>query len=245
MRIPLTKYGLPEVVAYPVGVLALMAAVAATGIWILPTQAVAAVEIFLLAVLLWILAFFRDPNRQIPAGSDILLSPADGKITDIEVVRDEEFIGTQALRIGIFLDIFNVHINRTPCAVKIDEITYKKGLYKNALNSESARVNESNAIVMTRIDAPNDKLLVRQISGAIARRIVCHARIGQDFTGGQSFGMIKFGSRTELYLPMRNNVHCLVKPGDKVKAGLTILVRYQKCQNNQPTGQEKEICSDG
>ena len=94
------------------------------------------------------------------------------------------------------------------------------------MNPESARVNESNDIAMTRLDTPAEKLLVRQISGAIARRIVCEAKTEQDFAGGERFGMIKFGSRTELYLPFREELKPLVKVGDKVKAGLTVFIRY-------------------
>ena len=230
MRIPLTKYGLPQVVLFPVVILLLMITVAffasaLPGVW-----AFAGVEAVLLAVMVWALAFFRDPYRRIPEEKNILLSPADGQITDIDNVQEDTFIGGKALRIGIFLNVFNVHINRTPCAIRIDKITYKKGAFKNAMNPESARVNESNDIAMTRLDEPKDRLLVRQISGAIARRIVCRAEIGQDFAGGQKFGMIKFGSRTELYLPAGQNAAAAVKIGDKVKAGLTVLVRYEKCQ---------------
>ena len=103
--------------------------------------------------------------------------------------------------------------------------------YKNAMNPESGRVNESNDLELLRTENPNDKLLVRQISGALARRIVCNANQGQKLVGGEKFGMIKFGSRTELYLPANGNAKILVKRGDKVKAGLTPLVRYQLCQD--------------
>ena len=128
----------------------------------------------------------------------------------------------------IFLNIFNVHINRTPCAVKIEKITYKPGKYKNAMDPASGRLNESNDLLMTRLQEPKDKIVVRQISGAIARRIVCEKAEGQKLSGGEKFGMIKFGSRTELYVPAGENVKCLAKIGDKVKAGLTPLVRYEK-----------------
>jgi phosphatidylserine decarboxylase len=102
------------------------------------------------------------------------------------------------------------------------------------MNPESGRVNESNDLGLIRTDSPNDRLVVRQISGAVARRIVCETRQGQELTGGEKFGMIKFGSRTELYVPApqgpaREGVKCLVKIGDKVKAGLSPVVRYEKC----------------
>ena len=123
------------------------------GIAFLPAWATIAVEVICGMVLVWVLAFFRDPHRQVPADSNILLSPADGKITDIDVVDEPSFIGGKALRIGIFLSIFDVHINRAPCAVRIEKITHKPGRYKNAMNPESGRVNESNDVAMVRLAA--------------------------------------------------------------------------------------------
>ncbi len=148
-------------------------------------------------------------------------------VSDIEIVDEQTFVGGKALRIGIFLSIFNVHINRMPCAARVESVTYRKGRFINAMNAESGRVNESNDIGLTRLAEPCDRLLVRQISGAIARRIVCRAQVGAELASGEKFGMIKFGSRTELYLPIRGEATCRVKVGDKVKAGLTVLVRYE------------------
>ena len=227
MRIPITKYGLPQVVVYPAIVLAVMVGVLFVLKRQLPTWGVVVIELVLLAVLLWILSFFRDPQRQSPDGANILLSPADGVVSDIATVDEQTFVGGEALRIGIFLNIFNVHINRMPCAARVESVTYRKGRFINAMNADSGRVNESNDIGLTRLEEPVDKLLVRQISGAIARRIVCEAQVGEEFAGGEKFGMIKFGSRTELYLPIRGEATCRVKVGDKVKAGLTVLVRYE------------------
>jgi len=227
MRIPLTKYGLPQVVAFPAMILAVMVTVYIAGAKaIMSPTAVTIVEVIMAVLLIWVLAFFRDPYREVPNGDNILVSPADGKVTDIEAVEENDVIKGKALRVGIFLDIFSVHINRMPCAVRIDKITYKPGRYTNAMNPASGRVNESNDIAMTRLAEPKDALLVRQISGAIARRIVCRAGVGQDFACGERFGMIKFGSRTELYLPARDDVKCVAKVGDKVKAGETILAKY-------------------
>ncbi len=227
MRIPLTKYGLPQVVAYPAIIIAVMIAYLVVGVLYLSAWAVISVEVLLAAALLWVFSFFRDPHRPVSAYKEILLAPADGKVTDIEIVAENNFIGGRALRIGVFLGIFDVHINRAPCNVKVEKITYKPGKYKNALNPASGRINESNDVAMTRTDSPEDKLVVRQISGAITRRIVCTARQGQELTGGEKFGMIKFGSRTELYLPVREDAKCLVRVGDKVKAGLTPIVKYE------------------
>ncbi|MHC4073409.1 MAG: phosphatidylserine decarboxylase, partial [Planctomycetota bacterium] len=155
-----------------------------------------------------------------------------------------------ALRIGIFLSIFNVHINRAPCKAKVETVTYRQGKYINAMNPQSGRVNESNNLGLVRTDSPRDRLVVRQISGAIARRIVCATAAGRELAGGEKFGMIKFGSRTELYVPIsscvpsaslsggsrdadcrkepntRYEIKCLVRIGDKVKAGLTPLIKY-------------------
>ncbi len=227
MRIPITKYGLPQVVVYPAVVLAVMVGVLFLLKRQMPTWGVVVLELVLLAMLLWILSFFRDPQRQSPDGANILLSPADGVVSDIATVDEQTFVGGKALRIGIFLNIFNVHINRMPCAVRVESVTYRKGRFINAMNADSGRVNESNDIGLTRIEDPADKLLLRQVSGAIARRIVCEAEVGEEFGSGEKFGMIKFGSRTELYLPIRGEATCRVKVGDKVKAGLTVLVRYE------------------
>jgi len=226
MKIPLTKYGLPQVVMYPAAVLVFMivlwfGAHPTTPVWV-----VHYVEIALGVVFIWALSFFRDPERVVPQDKDVLLAPADGKITDIETVDENEFIKGKALRIGIFLSIFDVHINRSPCRVKVEKIAYREGKYLDARKLESGRVNESNDLWLRKIEPPFDKLIVRQISGAIARRIVCRAAAGSELLMGERFGMIKFGSRTELYVPMRDNVKCLVNTGDKVKAGRTPIIRY-------------------
>ena len=231
MRLALTKYGWPQVVIFPAIVLGAMILFptlmcGVLGVLYLSSWAIISIEAVLAVVLIWALSFFRDPYRLCPKEANLLLSPADGGITDIEIVEENDFIGEHAIRIGIFLSIFDVHINRAPCNVKVERISYKKGKYKNAMSPESGCVNESNELCIIRTDSPKERLIVRQISGAIARRIVCAIREGQVLTGGEKFGMIKFGSRTELYVPARANVRCLVQIGDRVKAGLTPLVKY-------------------
>ena len=228
MRIPLTKYGWPQVVVFP-AVVVLFMVVFAAGTWaLLESWVIFAVEGVLLIVLIWILMFFRDPQRLCPTAEDLLLAPADGKITDIEHVEKDDYIGEPALRIGIFMSLFNTHINRAPCNVRVETITYKKGQFRNAMNPQSGQVNESNTLGLARTDDPQDRLVVRQISGAIARRIVCDTAEGRELAGGQKFGMLKFGSRTELYVPVRVDVTCLVEIGDRVKAGLTPMVKYEE-----------------
>ena len=241
MRIPLTKYGWPQVVIFPGVILAAMIFCLVLGILFLPAWFVIPLETVLAVILILVLSFFRDPYRLSPLDKRILLSPADGRITDIEVVDENGFIGGPALRVGIFLSIFSAHINRAPCNVKVAKINYRQGQYKDARDPEAGKVNESNDVYLVRSDSPEDKLIVRQISGAIARRIVCEISPGQELARGEKFGMIKFGSRTELYLPAPETPSrergtswkpkILVKKGDKVKAGVTALVRYEKCQD--------------
>ena len=230
MRIPLTKYGMPQVVVLPLIVVGIMVICFFLGREFLPVGAVTIIEVVLGVIFIWSLAFFRDPYRRVPDDKNLLLAPADGRVTDIEVVENQ-CLGGKALRIGIFLSVFNVHINRAPCGVKVEKIIYKKGRFKDARDPQSSRVNESNDLQMVRCDNPDEKLLVRQISGAVARRIVCGAVEGGNLAAGQKFGMLKFGSRTELCLPVSPQAQTLVKIGDKVRAGVTLLVRYEKCRD--------------
>jgi phosphatidylserine decarboxylase precursor-related protein len=220
-KVPLTVYGLPQVLIFPAGLALLMAGLffLPHGPWLVPGEAV------LLAVLIWALSFFRDPPRRIREDESVLYSPADGKVTDIAVVEDSP-IG-RALRIGIFLSVFNVHLNRAPCSVRIESVTYRKGMHRDARREDSGRVNESNDLVMSRLEVPGQRLIVRQISGAIARHIVCRAKAGDELRQGELFGMIKFGSRTELYIGAGEDDPCdaAVRIGDPVRAGLTPLAR--------------------
>ena len=225
MKIPFTRYGWPQVVMYPAALIVFMIVLFYGANPTTPAWMIQFVEIALGIVLIWMLSFFRDPERVVPEDKDILIAPADGTIADIETVDEPDFIGGKAMRIGIFLSIFDVHINRSPCRAKVEKITYREGQFLDARNPEAGKVNESNDLWLTRIESPNDKLIVRQISGAIARRIVCRAKEGGELVSGERFGMIKFGSRTEVYVPARDGVKCLVKTGDKVKAGLTPIIR--------------------
>lgn len=221
----LTKYGWPQVLIYPAVILAAMFFCLPAGVHLPTIWVLWIIEIIMAVILLGILSFFRDPNREILRDKNTIIAPADGKITDIELVEND-YMDSKAFRIGIFMNIFNVHINRAPCNVKVLNITYKKGSFKNAAKPNAGRTNEANDLLLVRTDEPKDKIIVRQISGAIARRIVCKTATGQHLTGGQKFGMIKFGSRTELLLPAQKNIDTLVKVGDKVKAGITPLAKY-------------------
>jgi phosphatidylserine decarboxylase len=226
MKIPLTKHGLPELIIYPGMIILAIIILPLTTYAFLPIWALCMMESLLFVVFIWMLSFFRDPERHCPQDDHLLLSPADGRITDVVTLENHEAFDGEVLKIGIFLSIFNVHINRMPCQVIVEKTTYTPGRFKNAMDPESSRVNESNAIFLKRCTAPEDTLLVRQISGAIARRIVCPISEGQRFRSGDRFGMIKFGSRTELYVPIRKNLVCCARVGDKVKAGSSILAKY-------------------
>ncbi|HOI55585.1 MAG TPA: phosphatidylserine decarboxylase [Phycisphaerae bacterium] len=221
MRIPLTHYAKREIALFGgLGLLATLVTVAACG----PLWYLAAIP---LAVTVWVFSFFRDPQRRVPQGERLLVSPADGHITAVETIDAPPELGVQgqALRISIFLSVFNCHLNRSPCEARVERIVYKQGRYLNALRESSAAENEQNILVLraAAVDAP---ILVRQVSGAIARRIVCEAAEGDTLAAGQRFGMIKFGSRTDLVVPVTTPVDVAVRVGDRVKAGLTVLGQF-------------------
>lgn len=166
--------------------------------------------------------FFRDPERTIPSDPAALVSPADGTITDVGIVDEPDFPGGHAFRISIFLSIFNVHVNRVPRSGRIVDVRYFPGAFLDARHPECARRNEQLWIDMDDAGRP---LRVKQISGAIARRIVCWLKPGDTVQAGVRLGMIKFGSRTELLLPVEAAREVLVKVGDKVQGGSSILLR--------------------
>ena len=174
--------------------------------------------------LVFTLSFFRDPVRRPPPGDETLVAPADGRITDVSEMPAGGDLPEPSVRVGIFLSVFDVHVNRTPCAGVVKSTRYTKGEFLDARHPECARRNERNDILIER-PASKDRLLVRQISGAIARRIVCACRENDVLEKGQRLGMIKFGSRTELYVPSRSLAEVLVKVGDRVKGGETVIAR--------------------
>ena len=170
--------------------------------------------------------FFRNPQRNVPAEHGLVVSPADGKVVEIEDIEFDEYVGGPAKKIGIFLSIFNVHINRAPIAGRVIGLKYRPGKYLNALRPESARENEQLAVYIEELAAPYRGMVVRQITGAIARRIVCWLKPGDTLVRGVQFGMIKLGSRTELVLPAEAGLELRVRVGDKVQAGTTVMARY-------------------
>ena len=227
-QLPFARVGLAELLLMGGG---FFAAAIGFGMWaasaIGTTQVVAAVLAIAAAVVCILVAwFFRDPNRSIPTQPGIVVSPADGKIVEIEELDLHDFVGGPAVKIGIFLSIFNVHINRSPIAGRVIGLKYRPGKYLNALRPESARENEQLAVLLESSEPPYRSMVIRQITGAIARRIVCWVKPGDKLDAGEQFGMIKLGSRTELVLPREAGFEIRTQLGNKVKAGTSILASY-------------------
>ncbi|MBN1830552.1 MAG: phosphatidylserine decarboxylase family protein [Deltaproteobacteria bacterium] len=169
---------------------------------------------------LFIIFFFRDPARQNHVSDKAVLTPADGTILRIQHFEDEENpLGEPAIRISVFMSLFNVHVNRIPIMGKISEIVYHSGKFFSAHLDKASDTNENNFITLHTGDGR--KIVFVQIAGLIARRIVCWIKEGDHVKTGQRFGMIRFGSRLDIYLP--RDTHVTIQPRDKVKAGETIL----------------------
>ncbi|MEK6677254.1 MAG: phosphatidylserine decarboxylase [Planctomycetota bacterium] len=198
------------------------------------------------AVWLFVVAFFRDPTRVGVYSPGELCSPADGTVTEITPLDSHEVIGGPATRIGIFLSLFNVHINRMPCGGTVRSTTYRKGEFLDARHPESGKRNEANTVVLDTHGELPGPVVVTQVAGLVARRIICHVQAGDSVTIGERFGLIKFGSRTELIVPRLEGTEIVVRLGDGVKAGLTVLVRQRvKPEATSPEGRAKTVPSDG
>jgi len=169
------------------------------------------------------LAFFRDPDRPAPTDPNLIVAAADGTVTDIIELDENEVLKAKMRRVGIFLSIFDVHTNRAPIDGRIIYRQHRQGLCVDARRADCSEKNESMTWV---IQNPRVTIAVRQLTGAIARRIVAWAKIGDELKKGDRFGMIRFGSRTELYLPL--NAELLVKAGDYVLGGSTVIARLPK-----------------
>jgi phosphatidylserine decarboxylase len=215
----LTRYGLREWMTIT-GVCAAAGGAAAWAEWWWAAGFVA---------LVWITGagFFRDPWRRIPTGlaPGTMLSPADGKVSKVLTVEAHDATEGPAVVVRIFLSVLNVHLNRAPCGGTVAALKHTPGKYYDARSERSARENESNLMTLT-VEG-GETIGVRQVSGAIARRIVCPVAIGDALAQGQRYGMIKFGSTTELILPRPDDVEVMVKEGDVVRGGLTVLARLK------------------
>jgi phosphatidylserine decarboxylase len=216
-RLPFARWGLAELqlMTYP-----LLALAVAAAWWWWPLAVLPGV---LLVLIVW---FFRDPPRRVPQETGLVVSPADGTIAEVTPVELDDYIGGPAVKIGIFLSIFNVHINRAPLGSRVIKLKYEPGLFLNALNPDSRILNENLWIGLEEDAPPYRRLVVRQIAGLFARRIVCNLRPGETVVRGHKFGMIKLGSRTELLLPAEDGLEVLAVSGQKVSAGSSVLAKY-------------------
>ena len=177
-------------------------------------------SLLFLILIFYTFFFFRDPDRNVPADPNAVVAAADGVVKDISEVEETEILKTKMRRVGIFLSVFDVHTNRSPFDGRVIYRQHHEGLCLDARNPECSAKNEA---MTWAIENPRATLVVRQLTGAIARRIVAWADVGDQLSKGERFGMIRFGSRTEVYLPLTAEV--LVKVGDHVAGGSTIVAR--------------------
>ncbi len=192
----------------------------------------------LLFLALFFAYFFRDPERKIPSGDSLILSPADGKIVAVESANEPFYLKSQAQKISIFLSPLDVHINRIPASGKVDYLSYLPGKFLAAYQDKASTDNEQTAIG---ISTPNGKILFKQIAGVLARRIICRLKLGQDVRIGERFGMIRFGSRVDIFLP--EGLELKVQKGDKVVGGETVMAVAKsltpKTETQTPMGAKK------
>ena len=168
-------------------------------------------------LLLFVLNFFRDPERIIPTDEGVVVSPGDGKVVEI-VEEKDPLLDEPYRRISIFLNVFNVHVQRTPVGGRIERVKYNKGKFLNAASHKASLDNEQSSMI---IHTGRQKVLVKQIAGLIARRIVCWAKEGDNYSLGERYGLIRFGSRVDLFLPL--NAEVKVSLGDHVAGGSSII----------------------
>lgn len=208
MRLPVAREGWPFIIIAGVPTIAVFWF---TDLWWL--------KLVLFALTVFVVAFFRDPERVVPVDPSSIVSPADGRVIKVERVTDFKFLKEEAVKISIFMNLFNVHVNRAPAAARVLEVIYNPGKFFNASLDKASMENEQNAVIA---EGPTGRRFVfNQIAGLVARRIVCHAAEGDSLLKGERFGLIRFGSRLDVYLPLDCTVS--VKPGERVKAGSSVL----------------------
>lgn len=199
----------PEGYPFIIGFLALTILAGVFSLW-------AALLPFVLT--LFIAYFFRDPERKIPAGDNVFVSPADGKVILIQSVSEEKFLKSDAVEVSIFMSPLDVHVNRAPCDGTVESVVHTKGRFLSAFKHEASVQNENIAMLL---DTKHGKVLARQVAGFLARRAVCRVKPGDYLRRGERYGIIKFSSRLDIYLPKGTDIK--VKLGDKVKAGETVI----------------------
>ncbi|GAB4413474.1 MAG: phosphatidylserine decarboxylase family protein [Thermodesulfovibrionales bacterium] len=171
-----------------------------------------------LALTLFMVFFFRDPEREIPGGDNIFVSPADGRVILINKVYEDQYLKDEAVEVSIFMSPLNVHVNRSPCDGVVEKVVYTPGRFLSAFKHEASLQNENIAMLL---NTAHGRILVRQVAGFLARRAVCRVKPGDVLKKGDRYGIIKFSSRLDVYLPEGAAVR--VKSGDRVKAGETVI----------------------
>ena len=213
MRLPLTNYAPRELTFFTLVLLAGTALSVMAGLlW---------AGLILVLGLAFVLYFFRDPERLVTTNEAWLLAPADGRIVEVTSVNEDKYLKAEATKISIFMSLFDVHVNRIPYSGRVEFMDYHKGRFLDARTDEASLKNENYSIGL--VTDNGSKYMVRQIAGLVARRIVCPVTIGDHLVQGQRFGMVKFGSRLEIFIPKTTDVRVRVKHGERVVAGLTVL----------------------
>ncbi len=213
MRIPLAREGYPFIASTALPALVLLDAAAMlqdTFLWI--------VALSLTALAVAVITFFRDPERVGPKGPNLVLAPADGKVIDVGLSDESSYMKGESLRVSIFLSLFDVHVNRYPVSGDVDHLTYEAGMFEPAWRRSASRSNER---ASTGIQAAGRSVLVRQIAGLAAKRIVTYAKLGDRVEQGERMGLIRFGSRVDIYLP--KGATSSVQLGQRAVGGITVL----------------------
>jgi phosphatidylserine decarboxylase len=213
MRLPFAEYGSKEISFF--GMLLFVALI--MSLFFYPWF-----SIFICFCMFFILYFFRDPNRVPPEGDDKLISPADGRIIEITHVDEENYLKCKALKIAIFMSLFSVHVNRISYSGVVEFIKHVPGKFLDARSQYSSEMNEHNMMGILTSNGKT-KIMIKQVAGKVARRIVCDCNVGKTVVRGERFGMIKFGSRLEVFIPEDANFELTVKEGENVSAGTTVL----------------------
>ena len=213
MRLPLAEYGSKELSFF--GMLLFVALILSLFFYPL-------ISILVCCCMFFILYFFRDPNRVVPEGEEKVLAPADGRIIEVLHVQEENYLKCKALKISIFMSLFSVHVNRIAYGGTVEFIKHVPGRFLDARSPKSSESNEQNMMGILACDGKT-KILMKQVAGKVARRIVCDCTVGQTVIRGERFGMIKFGSRLEVYIPEEAGFELSIKEGEMVSAGTSVL----------------------
>lgn len=216
LRVSIAREGYPFIL----GAAAVALLLTAAWVWV-DGPALAVLAVLALALALGFIFFFRDPERRGPRGHDLVIAPADGRVVSVSEHEEPTFLNGATLRISIFLSLLSVHVNRYPVSGRVEHRTYERGRFRAAWRESAAQSNER---ASTGIRTDSGSVLVRQIAGLVARRIVTYAREGERVQQGERMGIIRFGSRLDVYLPVDATPR--VRVGDRAVGGVTVIARF-------------------